>query len=1023
MAINPKFVGKVPEPLHNKDGVKRWSGRQLMSTIIPPNVNYKGANKSFDETKDNDKENYVIIDNGELKQGRLDTGVYQNRTKGLVHSIYNEYGPDETRQFFDNTQQLICNWLVLSGFSVGISDLVIDEETSTALGDVIHKMKVDVYDTIRQIHMGNFENNSRKSNNDNFEAEVNKKLNDAGKNAGNIALSKIDDKNNRMINMIKSGAKGNIINISQMISCVGQQNVDGNRIAYGYDNRTLPHYTKYDDGPEARGFVENSFIKGLTPQEFFFHSMGGREGLIDTAVKSVTGDTPIIIIENGVSKYVKIGDWIDAQLDNSKLVAHYPEDRNLEMLDITKNGVFIPTTDEDGHVTWGDVTAITRHDPGTRLYKIKTSGGKSVIVTESKSLLTWHPKINKFKEVLTPDIKVGDFVPVNATLMTPPVVVESVDMCEYFPKTKYVHGSEFNKAVECMKLAMEDRIKIPAGWWEKNNGTTFTLPYTKKANLTRATSGRSNTENIKDGCIYPYRAARETCLIPDKFELNKENGIFIGLFLAEGHAGFRSQNVSITNNDTGVKEFVKNWFDKYAIPNNENTKINKIGGTSSSVIGNSRLLAKFLHKFVGNGARNKFVPDVAFVAPEEFVVGLLNGYFSGDGTIGKTNVDAGSASSRLTEGISMLCTRLGIFGKVFTTQLKSNNLGTNNIAPSHRISIRGQWAKVFQEKVDLVIECKNQQLKAMTPCDKHRNFDQHNDVVLDEIVEISLLGVENYPKMYDLTIPSTLNFGLANGLQVRDTSSTGYIQRKLVKAMEDCKVSYDLTVRNANGNIVQFLYGEDGMDAIKIENQPLPYITMTPDKLEDEFLLSVKDNLSGILDKDTYKSFIETKDWEEKMFDHYTALLEDREYIITKMFNGEQESSVLYPVSFGRIITNTHAMYQKYNCDGILSDLNPLYVLKEIESLCEELYVSAVNKGNKLLKMLLRVYLSPKQMIKKYAFTKTAFEQIVQQVKMRFYDSIVNPSEMVGVVAAQSIGEPCTQIESLFEIVVHKRNC
>ena len=67
---------------------------------------------------------------------------------------------------------------------------------------------------------------------------------------------------------------------------LGQQNVDGKRVAYGFTDRTLPHYNKYDDGPEARGFVENSFISGLSPQEVFFHAMGGREGLIDTAVKT-----------------------------------------------------------------------------------------------------------------------------------------------------------------------------------------------------------------------------------------------------------------------------------------------------------------------------------------------------------------------------------------------------------------------------------------------------------------------------------------------------------------------------------------------------------------------------------------------------------------------------------------------------------------------------------------------------------------------------------------------------------------
>jgi len=84
-----------------------------------------------------------------------------------------------------------------------------------------------------------------------------------------------------MMNMVNSGSKGKDTNITQMMACVGQQNVDGKRVAYGYTDRTLPHYVKFDDGPDARGFVSNSFISGLTPQEVFFHAMGGREGLID----------------------------------------------------------------------------------------------------------------------------------------------------------------------------------------------------------------------------------------------------------------------------------------------------------------------------------------------------------------------------------------------------------------------------------------------------------------------------------------------------------------------------------------------------------------------------------------------------------------------------------------------------------------------------------------------------------------------------------------------------------------------
>jgi DNA-directed RNA polymerase II subunit RPB1 len=88
--------------------------------------------------------------------------------------------------------------------------------------------------------------------------------------------------------MFNAGSKGSEINIQQMTACLGQQNVDGKRIPYGFEHRTLPHYTKYDDGPAARGFVESSYINGLNPQELFFHAMGGRIGLIDTAVKTST---------------------------------------------------------------------------------------------------------------------------------------------------------------------------------------------------------------------------------------------------------------------------------------------------------------------------------------------------------------------------------------------------------------------------------------------------------------------------------------------------------------------------------------------------------------------------------------------------------------------------------------------------------------------------------------------------------------------------------------------------------------
>ena len=120
---------------------------------------------------------------------------------------------------------------------------------------------------------------------DSFEFMVNQKLNEARDIAGNYALKNLF-RWNRLKAMVTAGSKGSNLNISQIMACVGQQNVEGKRIPFGFSQRTLPHFSKDDFGPASKGFVKNCYLTGLTPQEFFFHSMGGREGLIDTAVKT-----------------------------------------------------------------------------------------------------------------------------------------------------------------------------------------------------------------------------------------------------------------------------------------------------------------------------------------------------------------------------------------------------------------------------------------------------------------------------------------------------------------------------------------------------------------------------------------------------------------------------------------------------------------------------------------------------------------------------------------------------------------
>jgi len=163
--------------------------------------------------------------------------------------------------------------------------LIANKATNDAISDIIVKKKMEVKSLIDQTHLGIFENKSGRTDEQEFEIQVNNILSKAVNDAGKIGRESLS-KENRFVIMVNAGSKGSDLNISQMISCLGQQNIDNKRIPYGFENRTLPHFTKFDDSPTARGFVENSFISGLTPAELFFHAMGGRIGIIDTAVKT-----------------------------------------------------------------------------------------------------------------------------------------------------------------------------------------------------------------------------------------------------------------------------------------------------------------------------------------------------------------------------------------------------------------------------------------------------------------------------------------------------------------------------------------------------------------------------------------------------------------------------------------------------------------------------------------------------------------------------------------------------------------
>ncbi|CAN1226378.1 DNA-directed RNA polymerase II subunit RPB1 [Linum perenne] len=281
------FDGKVPAPTILKPR-PLWTGKQVFNLIIPKQINlirFSAWHTDSERGAITPGDTMVRIEKGELLSGTLCKKTLGASSGSLIHVVWEEVGPDAARKFLGHTQWLVNYWLLQQGFSIGIGDTIADASTMEKINETISEAKNKVKELIRAAQNKDLEPEPGRTMMESFENKVNQVLNKARDDAGSSAQRSLSESNNLKA-MVTAGSKGSFINISQMTACVGQQNVEGKRIPYGFVDRTLPHFTKDDYGPESRGFVENSYLRGLTPQEFFFHAMGGREGLIDTAVKT-----------------------------------------------------------------------------------------------------------------------------------------------------------------------------------------------------------------------------------------------------------------------------------------------------------------------------------------------------------------------------------------------------------------------------------------------------------------------------------------------------------------------------------------------------------------------------------------------------------------------------------------------------------------------------------------------------------------------------------------------------------------
>jgi DNA-directed RNA polymerase II subunit RPB1 len=263
---------KTIEKVLKQNGKKAsiFNGRGLISLILPENFNYEKKNGAHPD------EPVVKIKQGVFLEGAFDKNTLGSSHGSIIQILNKEYGTRITANFIDNMQFIGNAWLMVHGFSIGLEDCMITSEDSVM---AIKNKLTECYIKAAGIEESTLNEGIR-------EVRVTAAMSQAKDIGMKIAKDAMKKDNNFLVT-VTSGAKGDYFNIAQITGLLGQQNLEGKRVtpSLSHGKRTLPHYphdnlTKEREY-ESRGFIRNSFIRGLTPHEFFFHAMSGREGISD----------------------------------------------------------------------------------------------------------------------------------------------------------------------------------------------------------------------------------------------------------------------------------------------------------------------------------------------------------------------------------------------------------------------------------------------------------------------------------------------------------------------------------------------------------------------------------------------------------------------------------------------------------------------------------------------------------------------------------------------------------------------
>ena len=254
---------------------KNVNGREIFSQILPK-INYKGKTKTGKSLE---------IRNGEILTGLIDENSVGVENGELIKYLDKQVGRDKTIKVLENSFAVGTKYLSGHGFTISVNDLGVNEKVKQASAKIIADVEKETEDIINKYKNNTLEIIPGKTSEETREIKILQKLNGIRTKIGKVVGQEFPKANPISI-MMRAGAGGNVFNITQMACFVGQQALWGERIKIGFSNRTLSFFKKGDLCPKAKGFIYNSFLDGLEPDEFFFGAMTGRDSLMDTALRT-----------------------------------------------------------------------------------------------------------------------------------------------------------------------------------------------------------------------------------------------------------------------------------------------------------------------------------------------------------------------------------------------------------------------------------------------------------------------------------------------------------------------------------------------------------------------------------------------------------------------------------------------------------------------------------------------------------------------------------------------------------------